>query len=198
MHTTRIESWLELHRKNDPQARDELINHSCERLRRLARKILRESYGDLKGWEQTDDVVQKVVMKLHKSLAEVQPESVEHFFNLATMQIRQTLVDLCRHYNGPQGRAANHHTDGSAADLPGGSLTNHFAKPETREEWLMMLETVEQLPEESREIVNLYFYQDLSHLEIAELLDITDRTSKRRWRAAKEQLQKLIIEQADE
>lgn len=194
MHTTRIESWLELHRKNDPQARDELVNHSCERLRHLARKILRESYGDLKRWEQTDDVVQKVVMRLHKSLDTKQPESIEHFFNLAAKQIRETLVDLCRHYNGPQGRAANHHTDGSPADFPGGSLTNHVTKPETPEQWLALLETVEQLPDETREIVDLYHYQNLSHLEIAELLGITERTSKRRWRAAKDQLHQLLSE----
>ena len=65
------------------------------------------NYPHLRRWEQTDDVFQTAALKLHRSLAEVKPESVRQFFGLAATQIRRTLIDLARHHYGPEGSAAN-------------------------------------------------------------------------------------------
>ena len=42
-----------------------------------------------------------------------------------------------------------------------------------------------QLPDEEREVFDLIFYQELSQADAAELLDVSVRTVKRRWRSAK-------------
>ena len=197
MEKTRTQDWLNRHRLGDPAAKDELIAHCCDQLGKKAKKQLKR-FPSVARWERTDDVLQKAVIRLHSTLDDVQPESVKHLLNLGALQIRRTLIDLKRHYQGPEGLGAKHQTDGDRREQDGGAAANASAEPETLEEWTEFHTAVEQLPDESREIVDLYFYQDLSHQEVAELLDITERTSKRRWRAAKEQLQQLIIEQADE
>ena len=104
---------------------------------------------DLRRWKQTDDVFQDAMLRLHRALSEVKPESVRHFFNLAAVMIRRTLLDLAKHHLGPHGQGANHHTDGQPADDDGGSL--HEApdaadEPSDLEGWSAFHAQVEALP----------------------------------------------------
>ena len=62
--TTRIQLRLDRLRAGDASARDELLTMACERLRRLARKMLR-GYPGVRRWEQTDDVLQNATLRLH-------------------------------------------------------------------------------------------------------------------------------------
>ena len=57
LQTTELQTWLDRLKGGDQAARAELINHSCDRLRRHARSMLRESFPRVGRWEQTDDVV---------------------------------------------------------------------------------------------------------------------------------------------
>ena len=77
-NTTQIRQCLDLLQVGDEKARDALIQHSCERLMRLTRKMLK-GYPRLRRWEQTDDVLQNALLRLHRSLADVKPESVPQF-----------------------------------------------------------------------------------------------------------------------
>ena len=106
---------------DDEAARNALLDHACDRLLRLTRKMF-HARQDLRRWEQTDDVYQNAMLRLHRALADVRPETVRHFFNLAALMIRRTLLDLAKHHLGPNGQGANHHTDGQPADERGGSL----------------------------------------------------------------------------
>jgi RNA polymerase sigma-70 factor (ECF subfamily) len=121
-HTAKLQHWLDQLRAGDRQARNELLAHAGERLQHLTRKMLRR-FPRLRRWEQTDDVVQDATLRLHRSLADVYPESARHFYNLAALQIRRALLDLSKHHFGPLGQAAKHHTEGgSAPDDEGGPL----------------------------------------------------------------------------
>lgn len=91
-----------------------LIDRSCERLRKLTRKMLKSCPG-VKPWEDTDDVQQGAAIRLHRSLEAVKPATVQAFFGLAAVQLRRQLVDLFRHYHGPEGEAENR-----AEDVPDG------------------------------------------------------------------------------
>src|ERR1035438_9653172 len=91
---------------DDETARNALLDHACDRLLRLTRKMF-HARPDLRRWEQTDDVFQNAMLRLHRALAEVKPESVRHFFNLAAVMIRRTLLDLAKHHMGPHGQGAN-------------------------------------------------------------------------------------------
>ena len=78
----------------------------CERLQTLAHVMLRD-YPRVKRWEETADVLQNALIRLHRALQTVIPPSPRDFFRLATLQIRRELVDLARHYYGPEGIGAN-------------------------------------------------------------------------------------------
>ncbi len=191
--TTGLQAWLDELRAGNEAARAEVVNRSCERLRVLAHRMLR-NYPRLRRWEQTDDILQTAMIRLHQSLANVKPESVALFLGFATAQIRRTLLDLVRHHFGSKGAAAHHHTDGkgavgdsASARAPcthGRRCEDASVEPENLDAWTRFHETVEELPDEQREVFNLLWYQDLSQLEAASVLGVSQRTVRRRWLTA--------------
>src|SRR5688572_30220098 len=100
--TTYFQNCLDRFRAGERGAVEDLLNAAMRRLERLTRKML-AGYPDLRRWEQTDDVLQNALLRLHHALESVRPESLQHFFRLAALQIRRELIDLARHYFGRQG-----------------------------------------------------------------------------------------------
>ena len=179
--TTRLVNLLP---EGGDDARNKLIAHASERLLRLARRMLRE-YPGVRRWEQTDDVRQNAALRLQRALSDVDVKSSKHFWHLATLQIRRELIDLARHHLGPEGHGRHHHTDGAgkAADDPGGglhSLPYGKGEPSTPEAWIEFHELVEGLPEEQREVARLRWFGGLAHQEVANVLDMTLDTVKKR------------------
>lgn len=181
---TQLQNLIERGLKGDAAAHEALLDHACDRLLRLTRKMFR-SYSKLRRWEQTDDVFQNSMVRLHRALAEVRVESVRHFFNLAALQVRRELLDLAKHHFGPEGTAANHHTDGQPADEAGGSLHDFAAEPDDPAGWSEFHALVGKLPADELEVVNLLFYEGLTQEEAARVLGTSLRTLKRRWQAVK-------------
>jgi RNA polymerase sigma-70 factor (ECF subfamily) len=70
----------------------------------------------LRRWLESGDVFQNAVIRLQRALEGVTPESVEHFFRLAAVQIRRELRDLGRHYFGREGLGANYESHVFRAD----------------------------------------------------------------------------------
>ncbi len=193
-HTDVLGRWLGRLRAGDEAARNEIINHACERLEALTRRMLRH-YPRLRRWEQTGDILQNAVLRLHRSLATVRPASPAQFYGLAAAQIRRELTDLARRHFGPQGAAAHHHTDGFGAnDGPVARAAGPDGEPATLAEWTDFHETVQRLPEAAREIIDLLWYEGLSQAEAAAVLGVTERTVKNRWRSAKLELARLLGE----
>jgi RNA polymerase sigma factor (sigma-70 family) len=184
---TAIQGLLDLANDGDTEARGRLLDHACGRLLKLTRAMLAR-YPAVRRWEATDDVFVNAMMRLHRALDAVRPASVRHFFNLAGTQIRRELLDLKKHYYGPEGIGRNHHTDHQPPDAAGGPLANAIHEPEDLSEWGEFHEAVEQLPEEQREVFNLVYYQGLSQQEAADLLEVGLSTVKRRWQAARVEL----------
>ena len=144
--------------QGDPVARNEVIEHACERLRRLTRRMLR-NYPGVRRFSETDDVLQGAMMRLHRSLSQVHPESAGRFFGLAATQIRRELIDLARHHYGPEGHGANHHTDGGEAveqSIDGGGEPNSLI------EWTNFHTQVGRLPDEHRDVFDLLWYKGLT------------------------------------
>jgi RNA polymerase sigma factor (sigma-70 family) len=168
----------------DEAARSALLDHACDRLLLLTRKMF-HARPDLRRWEQTDDIFQDSMIRLHRALAEVKPESVRHFFNLAAVQIRRTLLDMAKHHLGPHGQGTKHHTDGQPADDEGGVIHDRAEQPEDLEAWSAFHAQVERLPDEEKEVVGLLFYEQLTQQEAATVLGVSLRTVKRRWQSAR-------------
>jgi RNA polymerase sigma-70 factor (ECF subfamily) len=193
--TGQTAGWLDLMRSGDPDSRRRLIEHSCERLRGLARKMLRR-YPKVRRWEETDDVFVEAVTRLHRALETVQPESPRHFYNLAATQIRRVLLDLSRRYYGPEGVGSHHDT---AVRSPDGDTPPRYEKadisgePTNLMEWTEFHEQVEALPEEELEVFNLLWYEQLTHEQAAEVLGVATRTVRRHWHEARYRLQKACL-----
>src|SRR5438093_1291991 len=94
--TTQLQLWLARGNAGDRTARDELIRHTCGRLHRLTQRML-QGYQRVKQFEQTDDVFQTALLRLHKALEEVRPPSLADYYRLAAVQVRRVLIDLARH-----------------------------------------------------------------------------------------------------
>jgi RNA polymerase sigma factor (sigma-70 family) len=193
--TGQTADWFELMRAGDQTARARLVEHSCERLRGLARKMLRR-YPKVRRWEETDDVFVEAVTRLHRALETVRPESSKHFYNLAATQIRRVLIDLSRRYYGAEGIGSHHDTAARNAE-DGAPLKYERAdtsgEPADLMEWTEFHEQVEALPDEEQEVFNLVWYQQLTHEQAAEALGVATRTVRRRWQDARYRLCKARL-----
>ncbi len=189
---TQVEKLVERLGAGDDSARDELISSAADRLMQLTRTMKR-GYGRVARWEQTEDVFQRAIMRLHRSLEKVQINDARHFYRLAATQIRRELIDLSRHYGGPEGMGANHATQlASRPDQSQAPAHGAYDAADPEEcasseltQWSELHETIESLPAEQKEAVELLFYNGLSQEAAAELMDVSTRTVKRYWRNAK-------------
>lgn len=172
----------------DGSAYDDLVERSRDRLQRLAHAMLRR-YPRLKRWEETDDVLQLAMLKLHRSLAATRPQSARHYLKLANKQIHRTLVDLTRHYYGVRGLGANHKTDGGTGDSQVAEGLGWFGSegtmPSDLLEWTAFHEAIESLPTDEREAFELVWYGGQTVRGSADVLGVSVRTAVRRLNRAR-------------
>lgn len=182
--TTSVQSYLDRLQRGDLSAREDLFRITSERLERLTRSMLRD-YPSVRRWEETADVQQNAMLRLWRAIEQVRPATARDFYRLAALQIRRELLDLARHFTGPQGAGARHASaapegEGNAAGLPDpgdGSLD-----PARLALWTELHQQAEALPEELREVFDLLWYQGLTQEEAAAMIGVTARTVKTRWR----------------
>jgi RNA polymerase sigma-70 factor (ECF subfamily) len=180
--TTRLVQSL---RPGEEVALNDLIRYAYERMRHLSRKMLR-NYPNLRGIEQTDDVLHNALIRLHLELQKGKPlESGLHFWNWTTLLIRRSLVDLARKHRGRHGqhpRPLTGQDDGEAGPLQPCPDTGDG--PQSLAEWTEFHEQVEALPDKEKEVFGLRWYGGLSHEAAAAVLGISEREVKRRWATA--------------
>ncbi|HKI31681.1 MAG TPA: sigma-70 family RNA polymerase sigma factor [Gemmataceae bacterium] len=188
--TAHLQRCLERLRAGDSTARAELLNSACERLQRLTHKMLQD-YPRVRRWEETGDVCQNALIRLCRTLETISPESVRDFYRLAALQVRRELIDLARHWYGPEGVGANHASQAGTTAAESGSRTplhepaDNAADPEQLALWTEFHCQAGSLPDDAREVFDLIWYQGLTQMEAAEVIGVSDRTVKSRWRAAR-------------
>ncbi len=187
-----LQHWLDRHRAGDPAAREELIRHSQDRLRRLTRQMLRH-YPGVRRWEDTSDVFQNVLLRLDRALRETTLVTPADLLQLAAALIRRELIDLARHHFGPEGGAAHHDTPGGGA--PRGEPTDAGDDPYRLALWGELHRHIAELPDEDRALFELLYYQGLTQPAAAELLAVPLRTFKRRWQQARLRLMERFGEE---
>ena len=195
-YTTRLESLLDRWRAGDESALEEIIVHSQDRLRRMASRML-AAKPHVGRWNQTDDVLQNALVRLYRSLKDLKPDSTRAFNGLAATQIRRELIDMARSLYGPEGHARHHKSDPGQADQVG-NVRPLFEKADPATDAIGQLEMAEfhesvgGLADEEREVFELIFYQGMTQAEVANLLEVSERTIKRRWREARLSLKRLL------
>jgi RNA polymerase sigma-70 factor (ECF subfamily) len=166
----------------DDGARDrivcDLLARAVRRLRLVCTKLLHRSYPRLRRSPLNlcpDELLGGVVERLLKALRSVRPRTVRQFFALANQHIRWELNDLARRLDEQQPVAAL--PDAVAA--PPESSASGLSAGGRR-----MLEAIEQLPDDEREVFSLVRIQGLSQTEVAEILGVTTKTVQRRLNRA--------------
>jgi RNA polymerase sigma-70 factor (ECF subfamily) len=183
-HTTHLQCLLDRLRQGDDTAHNELVGRAYERLRRLARKILRQDFPRLDRLHGTTTVLHETALRLLKALQEVKPATVREFFALAARHIRWALLDLARRAN-PEVALPERPADGSSQGGQPDERPDSSNDPAKLALWTEFHRAVEALPAAEREVVDLHWYQGLTQAEIARLLGVPPKQVSLRWISAR-------------
>jgi RNA polymerase sigma factor (sigma-70 family) len=151
-----------------------LIGRSVDRLHLLCTTLLLRSYPRLAKPPlnlQPDEMLSSVVDRLLKALREVRPTTVRQFFALANRHMRWELNDLARRLD-KETPALGLPEPGVASPESSGSQLS----PNT----LRILQAIENLPDEEREVFDLVRIQGFMQVEAASLLGVSPKTVQRR------------------
>jgi RNA polymerase sigma factor (sigma-70 family) len=189
--TTQLQTLLDRLRQGDRQARREFLEQVCERLRRLAAKILSGSFPNLQARHEVDSVVHETWLRLMQALDKTEPPTVVDFFRLAAFKIRQVLLDMA----DKQRRVDQRETFLGQADSQATGAENQHAEPgnQTYDSaklaiWTELHNKVGRLPESERTVFEMHYYLGLPQAEIAKVLGLHPRKVSYLWIAATESL----------
>lgn len=156
---------------------------AAEELLPLVYHELRSRAGRLMAGERSDHTLQRTALVHEAYLRLVKPganfESRLHFFNAAALAMRRILVDHAEtrraQKRGGGVKAVNLDDVDVAGDTPSVDI-------------LSLDEALTRLAERSprqAQVVHLRFFAGLKDAEIAELLDVTEKTVRRDWATAR-------------
>jgi RNA polymerase sigma factor (sigma-70 family) len=179
--TKQLQQLLDRMQSGDGAARSELLGLAYERLRLLARKMFHHDFPRLGNLHETDSILHEAVLRLFRALQEVQPRSVHDFLTFSAAQIRRVLLDMARHDNRGQRRinALRAHFGSPLAEHQ--DLADTSLDPAYLAQWSEFHHKVRELPDEEREVVDLYWYQGLTQAETARVLGVHEKAVSRRW-----------------
>jgi RNA polymerase sigma-70 factor (ECF subfamily) len=177
--STAVRDLLLQIRQGQPGAMDRLFAHCLERLKVLSHSLFR-CRRDLHHFEESDDLLQRSLIRLHRAVNHLQPESTRAFMALALQNVRWELADLAREMHRRQQTFC---AAPLADEVP--EPRTCAGEPESLLEWGHFHDVVGRLPEEEREVFDAVYYGGATQQEVAGMLGVSDRTVKRRWRSAK-------------
>jgi RNA polymerase sigma-70 factor (ECF subfamily) len=151
-----------------------LLDRSVRRLHLLCATLLRRSYPRLTQPPlelQADELLGAVAERLLKAMREVHPQTVRQFFALANQHMRWELNDLARRLDEQPTAVELREGLVPAPYSSGSGLTPNGRR---------MLEAIESLPEDDREVFGLVRVQGMSQTEAARVLGVSAVTVKRR------------------
>jgi RNA polymerase sigma-70 factor (ECF subfamily) len=155
-----------------------LIDRSASRLHLICRTLLARKYPRLARPPlnlQSEELLSTVVARLFRALRQIRPTTVRQFFALANRHMRWELNDLARHMD--------------AQKAPMELRESLIAEPESDDSpitpnALRILDAIESLPDEEREVFSLVRIQDMTHAETARVLGTSTKTVQRRLNRA--------------
>jgi len=166
----------------------ELLARTVGRLRLLCATFLNKSYPRLTRPPvnlETDELLSAVVERLLKALREARPANVRQFFALANQHVRWELNDLARRLDERTPPVAVRE-DAVPAPASSGSRLS----PDARR----MLEVIEGLPEDEREVFDLVGIQGLTHAQAATVIGVAEKTVQRRLNRARFLLAERLVD----
>ncbi|MCC6678382.1 MAG: sigma-70 family RNA polymerase sigma factor [Phycisphaerales bacterium] len=166
------------HEDPDPIVRA-LLARAAARLQGLCTNMLRKQYPRLMHGPlgvQEDEMLSLLVERLIKAMRQVRPSTVREFFALANQHLRWELNEFARRLaSRPRMHAL---ADDIATTGPPTEVPIEAAGIR------QILEAIDRLPEDEREVFSLVHIQGLTHAETAHVLDVSTKTVQRRLHQA--------------
>jgi RNA polymerase sigma-70 factor (ECF subfamily) len=157
-----------------------LLDRSVQRLQILCASLLYRQYRRLTLPPlnlQRDELLSAVVERLLKAMRSQRPPTVRQFFGLVNQHMRWELNDLARRLDD-QPAAVQINED--AVPAPASAASASVMTPNHRR----VLEAIDHLPEEEREVFGLVRVQGLTHAEAADVTGVSTKTVQRRLNRA--------------
>jgi RNA polymerase sigma factor (TIGR02999 family) len=173
--TEGLTGLLNLGLAGDAGANDRAFNRVYAELRRSAQRQMRRGI-DASTLSPTS-LVNEVFLKLNDNMPRVNDRA--HFYSLAARAMRQVLLDHQRdkHALKRGGKAAKVELTTEPLGVEDDAI-DYFALDQA-------LESLRAIDPRAAKVVEWHFYSGLNFLEIAELLDISDKTVRRDWDSAR-------------
>jgi RNA polymerase sigma factor (sigma-70 family) len=179
-----LQSLLDRLRQGDREARRLLLERACERLRRLAGRMLHGSFPELARRHELDSVVHEAWVRLLQALDKAEPPTVADFFRLAAFKFRQVLLDMAQN----ERRRAQREVLGMSGLESAGPSASSTHDPARLALWTEFHEKVATLDEPLRAVFEMHYYLGLPQAEIARVLELHPRKVSYLWIAATEKL----------
>jgi RNA polymerase sigma factor (sigma-70 family) len=157
----------------------ELLERAAGRLRLLCANFLHKSYPRLARPPvnlEVDELLGGVVAGLLTALHKTRPPTVRRFFALANQHMRWQLNDLARRVDEQPAAAALRESGVMAPPPSALGLSSDGRR---------MLEVIDGLPEDEREVFDLVGIQGLTHGEVAMVVGVSEKTVQRRLNRAR-------------
>ena len=155
-----------------------LLDRSVQRLQALCRNLLYRQYPRLTRSPlnlEPDELLSAVVERLLKAMRSQRPPTVRQFFGLVNQHMRWELNDLARRLDE---QPAVVPIDKEPVWAPSTSV------PSITPRHRRVLEAIDHLPEDEREVWGLVRVQGLTHAEAAEVAGISTKTVQRKLNRA--------------
>jgi RNA polymerase sigma factor (sigma-70 family) len=155
-----------------------LLDRSVRRLHLLCATLLYRSYPRLTRPPlnlQADELLGAIAERLLKALREAHPRTVRQLFALANQHMRWELNDLARRLD-EQPAAVELREE--LVPSPASSVSG------LTPDGLRMLQAIDELPEDEREVFDLVRIQGVTQVEAGEVLGVSNKTVQRRLNRA--------------
>jgi RNA polymerase sigma factor (sigma-70 family) len=165
-----------------------LLDRAAHRLHVLCAYLLHRSYPRLTKPPlnlETEEMLGGVVEGLLRDMRSIRPQTVRQFFALANQQMRWQLNDLARRLDGQPTAVELREGFVPAPASSGSGIT-----PDGRR----MLDAIDNLPEDEREVFGLVRLQGLTKAEAANVLGVSAKTVQRRLNRARLLLAEELVD----
>lgn len=156
----------------------ELLSHAADRLHVLCASMLIRDYPRLTRPPlnlQAEEMLSGLVERLLKAMEKTRPPTVRQFFGLVNQHMRWELNDLARRLDERSRMVELQDEFVPAPENSGSGLS-----PNTRR----ILQAIESLPHEDREVFELVRIQGMTPSEAAGIVGVAERTVQRRLNRA--------------
>lgn len=175
--------------RGDERALAELFSHYRTRLQRIAAFRM---HPKLRSRVDADDILQETYLNAAQRLGRIMHDSPRSFFIWLRMILSQTLTDVHRRHLGAQMRDASREVvswNAGNGDSTSYSLTHHLvghltspSQAALRQELADRIDSaLAEMSELDREVLAMRHFEELSNIEIAHALEITEQAAAMRY-----------------